>query len=73
MITWKREDEKHNGRGIKLKKEHMANATTPAASEWKHFAHQIEPGHFYTTEDEIANVRAWFLESRRCPRILYDL
>ena len=45
------------------------NATTPAATEWKPFAHKIEPGHFYTTYDEIANVRAWFLESRRCPRI----
>ena len=69
-MTWKREDEKHNhGRGIKLKREHMPNATAPAVSEWKPFAHKIEPGHFYTTEEDIATVRAWFLESRRCPRI----
>ena len=69
-MTWKREDEKHNhGRGIKLKREHMPNATTPVASEWKPFAHKIEPGHFYTTEEDIATVKTWFLESRRCPRI----
>ena len=69
-MTWKREGEKHNhGRGIKLKREHMPNATTPAASEWRPLAYQIEPGHFYTTEEDIVNVRAWFLESRRCPRI----
>ena len=70
LMTWKREDEKHNhGRGIKLKREHVPNATTPAAFEWKPFAHKIEPGHFYTTEEDIAAVRAWFLGSRRCPRI----
>ena len=59
LMTWKREDEKHNhGRGIKLKREHMPNATTPAASGWRPFAHKIEPGHFYTTEEDIATVRA---------------
>jgi hypothetical protein len=67
LMTWKREDEKH--RGIKLKKEHRPNATTPPASEWRLFAHKVEPGHFYTTEEDMTVVRAWFLESRRCPRI----
>ena len=70
LMTWKTQDEKYkHGRGIKLKRDHMPNATTPAASEWRPFAHKIEPGHFYTTEEDIATVRAWFLESRRCPRI----
>ena len=67
LMTWKREDEKR--KGTKLKREHMPNATTPAANEWRPFAHTIEPGHFYVSEEDIASVRAWFLESKRCPRI----
>ena len=67
LMTWKKKHEKH--RGIKLKREHTPNATTPPATEWTPFAHIIKPVPFYTTDKDIAIVRAWFLESRRCPRV----
>ena len=77
LVTWKTEEEREYRRvrqGTRLKREHVANAATPPAQEWKAFAQTIEAGHFYVSEEEIGGVRAWFLESRRCPRVsLKDL
>lgn len=71
-MTWKTEEERESKRlrqGSKLKREHVANASTPPAQEWKPFAQRIEAGHFCVNEEEIIGVRVWLLESRRCPRV----
>ena len=62
LMNWRTEEERDSQKCIKLKREHVANASTPVAHEWKPFAHTIEPGHFYVSEEEISAVRAWLLE-----------
>ena len=43
LMTWRTEEERDSKKGIKLKREHVANASTPSANEWLPFKHEIEP------------------------------
>ncbi|MCP3956188.1 MAG: hypothetical protein GY697_28840, partial [Desulfobacterales bacterium] len=54
---------------MRLKKAPRASAT-PDASEWLQWDGEIRPGHFRVEEEEITQVRAWFLERGRHPKVL---
>ena len=44
----------------KLRRE-CKSSTTPSFDEWKPWAQQLEPGHFFVDTEELPGVRAWFL------------
>ncbi|MCP3866237.1 MAG: hypothetical protein GY695_24480, partial [Aestuariibacter sp.] len=50
-----------NGCAVRLRRAPRASAT-PDASEWLQWDGEIRPGHFRVEEEEITQVRAWFLE-----------
>ena len=56
--------------GTKLRREHAASASTPEAEKWLNFAYEVVPGHYYASEEAMPYIRAWFLQNRRCPRVI---
>jgi hypothetical protein len=55
--------------GLKLKKQQRAS-TTPALSEWLPWGGAIAPGHYFCEEDQLDELRAWFMNRNRHPRVL---
>ena len=57
-----------NKKNVKMKKEYKGSS--PPFSEWKPWQHEMEPGHYYTADESISSVRAWFLQSGRIPLVM---
>ena len=66
LLAWKTPA----ARGSKLRREHAASATTPPAHEWEPFAFQLIPGHYYCSDEDMPQIRGWFLAQGRCPRVV---
>ena len=61
LMNWKTNDPRKDGTKTKIRREHQENATSTPAQEWLPFKYEVEPGHYYTTEEQMAVIRAWFL------------
>jgi hypothetical protein len=53
----------------KMRKVQKAS-TTPLASSWLPWARNLEEGHYRLDEDELPEMRAWFLKQGRNPQLL---
>ena len=53
----------------KLRRE-CKSSTTPSFDEWKPWAQQLEPGHFFVDTEELLGVGAWFLAGGRHPKCI---
>ncbi len=51
-------------------KKAQRSASTPITSEWKPWADEIEAGHFFVDENDMATVRAWFLDRKKHPKVM---
>ena len=51
-----------------MKKEYKGSS--PPFGEWKPWQNELEPGHYYTIDESISSVRAWFLQSGRRPLVM---
>ncbi len=60
---------RRTGEATRLKKTQRATST-PLTSEWKPWANVIEDGHFFVDENDLATVRAWFLNQKRHPKVM---
>jgi hypothetical protein len=57
------------GEATKLKKTQRPSST-PLASEWGPWAGELREGHFHVAEEELPQVRLWFLNQGRQPSVL---
>ena len=61
---------KRRGLTTRLQRAVARQMQTPPASEWKPWAQDIAPEHFWVHDDDISAVRRWFLEQRRSPKVI---
>ena len=54
----------------KVQKQIRPSKKTPPAKDWRVWVWRIEPGHFFVSDDQINEVRAWFLRQSRHPRVV---
>jgi hypothetical protein len=57
------------GEAKKLKKTQRPSST-PIVSEWEPWAGELREGHFRVDEEELPQVRLWFLNQGRAPQVL---
>ena len=57
------------GAVTKLKKTQRPSST-PLASEWEPWAGELREGHFRADEEELPQIRLWFLDQGRQPSVL---
>ena len=57
------------GPALRLKKAQRAS-TAPPMSEWTQWAREVAPGHFSCDEEQLDEVRSWFMHRNRHPKVL---